>query len=60
MPGSLRLTLNASFSRPWAFSALIKLQQRLGKEAFPLITQYYYPDFREMNFTPDYPIVAKV
>jgi len=46
--------------RPWAFSALSRLQKRLGKEAFPLITQYYYPGFKEMQLTPEYPIVAKI
>jgi synapsin len=46
--------------RPRVYAALNRLQQRLGKEAFPLISQYYYPNFREMQFTPDYPIVAKV
>lgn len=46
--------------RPWAYSALLRLQKKLGKEQFPLISQYYYPNFREMNFAPEYPIVAKV
>jgi len=46
--------------RPWAFAALIKIMKRLGPDNFPLITQYYYPNHREMQFTPDFPVAVKV
>merc|ERR1712166_1212764 len=46
--------------RPWAFAALIKIMKRLGQDNFPLITQYYYPNHREMQFTPDFPVAVKV
>lgn len=34
------------------FGHLVQLQRRLGKEAFPLIDQTFYPDHREMVSTP--------
>eukprot|EP01112_Ceratiomyxa_fruticulosa_P009245 TRINITY_DN2409_c0_g4_i1.p1 TRINITY_DN2409_c0_g4~~TRINITY_DN2409_c0_g4_i1.p1 ORF type:complete len:569 (-),score=135.11 TRINITY_DN2409_c0_g4_i1:110-1627(-) len=48
------------FDRPWVFSELIKIQRRLGSEAFPLIEQNYYSNHSEMLITPQYPIVVKV
>jgi len=33
-----------SFERPWVFSALKKIQHRLGKDRFPLIPQTYFPN----------------
>lgn len=53
-------SLYGMLERPWAFAELIRLQQKLGQDKFPLIPQYYYPSHREMNFTPEYPIVVKV
>ena len=49
-----------NLERPLMYSALHGIQKRLGKERFPLITQYYYPNWREMRITPNYPIVVKV
>jgi len=34
--------------RPWVFSQLITIQEKMGKEAFPLIQQTFYPNYREM------------
>jgi len=42
------------------FSGLLSIQKRLGKDKFPLIVQYYYPNSSQMRFTPDYPLVLKV
>lgn len=37
------------------------IQDKLGKENFPLINQYYYSSFSEMGFIPgSYPQVVKV
>lgn len=35
-------------SLPKQFSQLITIQQKLGKENFPLIDQTFYPNFKEM------------
>ncbi|XP_031350499.1 synapsin-like [Photinus pyralis] len=43
--------LNAIYNfqdKPWVFGHLVQLQRRLGKEAFPLIEQTFYPDHKEM------------
>ncbi|CAK9290459.1 unnamed protein product [Gordionus sp. m RMFG-2023] len=34
--------------KPKIFSELIQIQQKLGKEQFPLIEQAYYPNYKEM------------
>ncbi|XP_076266745.1 synapsin [Rhynchophorus ferrugineus] len=34
--------------KPWVFGHLVQLQRRMGKEAFPLIEQTFYPDHNEM------------
>jgi len=49
-----------NLERPLMFAGLVSLQKRLGKEKFPLIIQHYFPNFRQMRFTPEYPIVIKV
>jgi len=46
--------------RPWTFSELIKIRNRVGEENFPLIEQNYYSTHQEMIITPQYPIVVKV
>ncbi|MFX0093578.1 MAG: hypothetical protein ACFFBD_17635, partial [Candidatus Hodarchaeota archaeon] len=46
--------------RPWVYSELLKLNKKLGDEAFPLIKQYYYSHHTEMIITPQYPLVVKV
>jgi len=46
--------------RPVTYGALLSIQQRLGKENFPLIQQYFFPSYKEMLFTPEYPLVVKL
>ncbi|XP_014237293.2 synapsin [Trichogramma pretiosum] len=46
--------------KPWVFAQLIGLQRRLGREAFPLIEQTYYPHYREMVNANRYPTVVKL
>ncbi|XP_068718362.1 synapsin-2-like isoform X1 [Montipora capricornis] len=46
--------------KPWVFAQLIQLQKKLGKEAFPLVEQAYYPNYKEMLITPKFPVVVKV
>jgi len=46
--------------RPTSFAALKRIQQKLGRENFPLIEQTFYASHREMGFPPDYPIVCKI
>lgn len=53
-------SLFCCLERPWVFSELIKLQQKLGSDKFPLIPQNYYPNHREMLIGPKFPAVVKV
>uniref|UniRef100_A0A8C5HFA2 Synapsin-1 n=1 Tax=Gouania willdenowi TaxID=441366 RepID=A0A8C5HFA2_GOUWI len=46
--------------KPWAFSALISNQKRLGQEKFPLIDQTFYPNYKDMITTPSLPVVVKI
>eukprot|EP01127_Copromyxa_protea_P024778 TRINITY_DN995_c0_g1_i1.p1 TRINITY_DN995_c0_g1~~TRINITY_DN995_c0_g1_i1.p1 ORF type:complete len:411 (-),score=58.97 TRINITY_DN995_c0_g1_i1:250-1482(-) len=47
--------------RPFVYSGLKKIQDRLGPDAFPLINQYYYSSWSEMGFVPGpYPQVVKI
>lgn len=46
--------------RPLVYGALASIQKRLGKDKFPLIEQNYYSSFRDLLFTPDFPVVVKV
>jgi len=46
--------------RPIVFGALKGIQQKLGKNKFPLIDQTYYTNHMAMVVTPDVPFVAKV
>ena len=34
--------------RPWSFAQLVKVQERLGKDKFPLVQQTYFPGYQEM------------
>ena len=34
--------------RPWTFAQLVKIQDKLGKDKFPLIEQTYFPGPQEM------------
>ncbi len=42
------------------YGKLLKLQQRLGKEGFPLIPQTYYPSYNAASFLLAFPQVVKV
>lgn len=56
-------TLHAVYNmknRPWLFAHLLLLRNRLGKEAFPLITQVYHTSHREMVTAPVFPTIIKV
>ncbi|CAF0762176.1 unnamed protein product [Rotaria sp. Silwood1] len=46
--------------KPWIFAELLNIQRRLGTEQFPLISQAYYPNYREMLISPQFPSVVKV
>lgn len=47
-------------SKPWVFSQLIKIFQRLGAEKFPLIEQCFFPNHKQMLTTPNFPVVVKM
>ncbi|XP_077122922.1 synapsin-3 isoform X2 [Ranitomeya variabilis] len=47
-------------SKPWVFSQLIKIFQRLGAEKFPLIEQSFFPNHKQMLTTPSFPVVVKM
>uniref|UniRef100_A0A6B2L613 ATP-grasp domain-containing protein n=1 Tax=Arcella intermedia TaxID=1963864 RepID=A0A6B2L613_9EUKA len=46
--------------KPIAYGGLLKVQNKLGRDKFPLIEQYYYPSYHTMAITPSYPLVVKV
>ncbi|XP_037070213.1 synapsin-like, partial [Pollicipes pollicipes] len=46
--------------KPWVFAHLLQLQRRLGKEAFPLIDQAYFPNHKDMLSNTKFPVVFKV
>ncbi|XP_070558686.1 synapsin-like isoform X2 [Ptychodera flava] len=59
--------------KPWVFAQLLKLQERHGKDKFPVIDQSYFPNHKEMNpktgqytahimqlMTPKFPCVIKI
>ncbi|CAF4234791.1 unnamed protein product [Rotaria socialis] len=46
--------------KPWIFAELLNIQRRLGVDQFPLISQAYYPNHREMLIAPQFPCVVKV
>lgn len=37
--------------KPWVFAHLLQLQRRLGKDAFPLVEQTYFPNPKDMVST---------
>lgn len=45
--------------KPWVFAHLLQLQRRLGKEAFPLVEQTFFPNPREMLAWQRFPCVLK-
>ncbi|XP_061544060.1 synapsin-2b isoform X2 [Phycodurus eques] len=46
--------------KPWAFSQLINNQKRLGGDKFPVIDQTFYPNYKDMITTPNFPVVVKI
>ena len=46
--------------RPIMFGRLNKIAKKYGFEHFPLISQYYYPEYSQIFITPNPPIVVKV
>jgi hypothetical protein len=42
------------------YGRLRRIRDKYGEEHFPLIKQYYYPNFSEICITPDAPYVLKV
>jgi len=54
------LSIYANLERPIMYGGLLSIQRRLGAEKFPLIGQYYYPNWKMMAITPRYPLVLKV
>ncbi|XP_065332931.1 synapsin [Cloeon dipterum] len=56
-------SINAIYNfqdKPWVFAHLLQIQNRLGKDNFPLIDQVYYPNARDMLSSSRYPVVFKV
>ncbi|XP_058468032.1 synapsin [Malaya genurostris] len=45
--------------KPWVFAHLLQLQRRLGKEAFPLVEQTFFPNPYEMLSWQRYPCILK-
>jgi len=46
--------------RPWSFAQLVKVQEKLGKDKFPLVQQTYFPGYQEMAGFSNFPCVFKV
>lgn len=53
-------SLYTFLDKPLIFSQLIQIQQRLGREKFPLIQQSFYPNHREMLSSTSFPVVCKI
>ncbi|KAM9312564.1 synapsin-3 isoform 2-T2 [Gastrophryne carolinensis] len=47
-------------SKPWVFSQLIKIYQRLGADKFPLVDQSFFPNHKQMLTAPTFPVVVKM
>ncbi|XP_055618221.1 synapsin [Toxorhynchites rutilus septentrionalis] len=45
--------------KPWVFAHLLQLQRRLGKEAFPLVEQTFFPSPHDMLTWQRFPCVLK-
>jgi len=46
--------------KPWTFSQLIRIQKKLGKDKFPLISQTFYPFAKQMLTSPHFPVIIKI
>ncbi|NP_001079204.1 synapsin III L homeolog [Xenopus laevis] len=47
-------------SKPWVFSQLIKIFQRLGADKFPLVDQSFFPNHKQMLTSASFPVVVKM
>ena len=50
----------AEIEKPIMYGRLRKIRDTYGEENFPLIKQYYYPNYSQICITPDAPYVLKV
>ena len=50
----------AEIEKPIMYGRLRKIRDKYGEKNFPLIMQYYYPNFSEICITPSAPYVLKV
>ena len=50
----------AEIEKPIMYGRLRKIRDKYGEDNFPLIKQYYYPDYSEIIITPEAPYVLKV
>lgn len=59
-------SINSIFSiycflhKPVIWNALKQIEQKLGFANFPLVSQNFYPSFRDMVISPDLPCVGKI
>jgi hypothetical protein len=52
--------LIAELNKPIMYGRLKKIKDEVGEKIFPLIKQYYYPEFSQILITPSEPCVLKV
>ena len=52
--------LIAELDKPIMYGRLKKIKDEVGEKIFPLIKQYYYPEFSQILITPSEPCVLKV
>ena len=52
--------LIAELDKPIMYGRLRKIKDEVGEKIFPLIKQYYYPEFSQILITPSEPCVLKV
>ena len=50
----------AELEKPIMYGRLRKIRDKYGEKNFPLIQQYYYPNYSEICVTPSAPYVVKV
>jgi hypothetical protein len=50
----------AEIEKPIMYGRLRKIRDKYGEKIFPLIKQYYYPNYSQIGVTPNVPYVLKV
>ena len=50
----------AEIEKPIMYGRLRKIRDKYGEKIFPLIKQYYYPNYNQIGVTPNVPYVLKV